>query len=109
MAYGATSILVFSGHGSKPSQSALAQKATWAGIKLAKGDIILRPQAGRAREVMKGKAWGFPIGGAIVPGMPLRAVPGVTSESQYHVFQNIFLNQPSHCFLKWKRFTVLLN
>lgn len=72
-----TNILVFPGTvASLVDKSPLAHKASWPGIKMAEGDIILRPQAGRAREAMKGKAWGCPIGPAIVPGVPWMAAPG---------------------------------
>ncbi len=72
-----TNILVFPGTvASLVDKSPLALKASWPGIKMAEGGIILRPQAGRAREAMKGKAWGCPIGPAIVPGVPWMATPG---------------------------------
>jgi hypothetical protein len=72
-----TYILVFPGTvASLVDKSALAHKASWPGIKLAEGVIILRPQAGQVREAMKGKAWGCPVGPAIVPGVPWTAAPG---------------------------------
>ncbi len=72
-----TNILIFQGTvASLVDKSALAHKASWPGIRLAEGDVILRPQAGRAREAMKEKAWGCPVGQAIVPGVPWAAAPG---------------------------------
>jgi hypothetical protein len=88
-----TTVMAFPGSAaSLVNRSALAHKASWPGVKLA-GDIALRPQAGKGKETMKGKAWGSPVGPAIVPGVSWAAAPGPLDAAEVRRAIGALLNE----------------
>jgi hypothetical protein len=89
-----TTVMVFPGSvASLVNRSSLAHKASWPGVKLAEGDIALRPQAGKGKETMKGKAWGCPVGPAIVPGVSWAAAPGPLDAAEVRRAIGALLNE----------------
>ena len=60
----------------------LADCLAWPGIKLAEGQVLLLPVAGKKAPLWGGRDWGAPIAPIIVPGAPWEAAPGPPAQKE---------------------------